>query len=143
MQSLIAPGTLNKRPLTILHEVSGALRPGRMTLLLGPPDAGKSTLLKLLASRLHESKQLRIDGSVRYNGSAPFDFVVARTVGYVDENDEHIQAMTVADTLNFAWACQNGDSREAHEFDPRGAMEDHHEKQVRALHTRDLTVRAQ
>ena len=45
----------NKRHFRILDDVSGTLRPGRITLLLGPPGAGKSTLLNALAGRLQKS----------------------------------------------------------------------------------------
>jgi len=38
--------------MAILNNVSGVLKPGRTTLLLGPPAAGKSTLLKALAGKL-------------------------------------------------------------------------------------------
>ena len=41
-----------KRRVTILHGVSGVLRPGRLTLLLGPPSSGKTTLLKALSGKL-------------------------------------------------------------------------------------------
>lgn len=45
----------NKQHFRILDDMSGALRPGRITLLLGPPGAGKSTLLNALAGRLQKS----------------------------------------------------------------------------------------
>ena len=41
-----------KRRVTILHGLSGVLRPGRLTLLLGPPSSGKTTLLKALSGKL-------------------------------------------------------------------------------------------
>jgi ABC-type hemin transport system ATPase subunit len=37
---------------------------GRMTLLLGPPQSGKSTVLKALSGRLHPAG-LNIQGNVR------------------------------------------------------------------------------
>ena len=40
-----------KRDLPVLHGVSGRLRPGTLTLLLGPPGCGKTLLLKILAGR--------------------------------------------------------------------------------------------
>ena len=43
-----------KTDFCLLDDLSGALRPGRITLLLGPPGAGKSTLLNALAGRLHK-----------------------------------------------------------------------------------------
>ena len=45
----------NKQHFRILDDLSGTLRPGRITLLLGPPGAGKSTLLNALAGRLQKS----------------------------------------------------------------------------------------
>lgn len=42
----------SKQEMIILDDVSGVLKPGRLTLLLGPPSAGKSTLLKALAGKL-------------------------------------------------------------------------------------------
>lgn len=46
--------------LRILDSVSGVLKPGRLTLLLGPPASGKSTLLKALSGRLeHTSLKVR------------------------------------------------------------------------------------
>ena len=41
--------------LVILNHISGVLKPGRLTLLLGPPSSGKSTLLKALANKLDDS----------------------------------------------------------------------------------------
>ena len=42
----------SKHRFVILDNVSGTIKPGRMTLLLGPPGAGKSTLLKTLANKM-------------------------------------------------------------------------------------------
>ena len=41
-----------KVKMTILNNITSILKPGRATLLLGPPAAGKSTLLKALSGKL-------------------------------------------------------------------------------------------
>lgn len=50
----------DKRKLVILNKMNGVLRPGRTTLLLGPPSSGKSTLLKALSGVLHKSGGLKV-----------------------------------------------------------------------------------
>ncbi len=44
----------------ILSHVSAVVRPGRPTLLLGPPASGKSSLLKVLAGRYRDGSNLRV-----------------------------------------------------------------------------------
>ncbi|KAG3095603.1 hypothetical protein PI125_g16216 [Phytophthora idaei] len=41
----------------ILRDVSGVLKPGTMTLVLGQPGSGKSSLLKILSGRFPTSKR--------------------------------------------------------------------------------------
>ena len=38
--------------MAILNNMSSIVKPGRATLVLGPPGAGKSTLLKAMAGKL-------------------------------------------------------------------------------------------
>lgn len=49
-----------KRKMAILSNISGVIQPGRTTLLLGPPAAGKSTLLKALAGKLARERGLTV-----------------------------------------------------------------------------------
>ncbi|CBI36211.3 unnamed protein product, partial [Vitis vinifera] len=44
-----------KRKFTILRDVSGIIKPGRLTLLLGPPSSGKTTFLLALSGKLDPS----------------------------------------------------------------------------------------
>ncbi|KAM3688042.1 hypothetical protein ACJW31_10G120600 [Castanea mollissima] len=76
----------------------------RMTLLLGPPSSGKTTLLLALAGRL--SSDLKFSGRVTYNGHGMEDFVPQRASAYISQHDEHIGEMTVRETLAFSARCQ-------------------------------------
>ncbi|KAL0441591.1 UNVERIFIED_CONTAM: Pleiotropic drug resistance protein 1 [Sesamum radiatum] len=93
-----------KKHLSILHDVSGILKPGRMTLLLGPPSSGKTTLLLALAGKLDPA--LKVSGTVTYNGHSMKEFVPERTAAYISQHDVHIGEMTVRETLAFSARCQ-------------------------------------
>ncbi|XAR69347.1 Xenobiotic-transporting ATPase [Bertholletia excelsa] len=93
-----------KKPLPILHGVSGIIKPGRMTLLLGPPSSGKTTLLLALAGKL--GSDLKASGRVTYNGHGMDEFVPQRTSAYISQYDTHIGEMTVRETLAFSARCQ-------------------------------------
>ncbi|KAI3803436.1 hypothetical protein L1987_31587 [Smallanthus sonchifolius] len=93
-----------KQHITILDDVSGILKPSRMTLLLGPPSSGKTTLLLALAGNL--AKELQVSGKVTYNGHEFHEFVPMRTSAYISQNDVHIGEMTVRETLAFSGRLQ-------------------------------------
>ncbi|MBA0727782.1 hypothetical protein Golax_000742 [Gossypium laxum] len=75
-----------------------------MTLLLGPPSSGKTTLLLSLAGKL--GKDLKFAGRVTYNGHGMEEFVPQRTSAYISQYDVHIGEMTVRETLAFSARCQ-------------------------------------
>ncbi|KAH7524726.1 hypothetical protein FEM48_Zijuj06G0150100 [Ziziphus jujuba var. spinosa] len=93
-----------KKPFPILNDVSGIIKPRRMTLLLGPPSSGKTTLLLALAGKL--GKDLKFSGRVTYNGHGMEEFVPERTSAYISQYDLHIGEMTVRETLAFSARCQ-------------------------------------
>ncbi|GLT76272.1 hypothetical protein SLA2020_479420 [Shorea laevis] len=92
-----------KRKIQILKDVSGLIRPSRMTLLLGPPSAGKTTLLLALAGKL--DRNLRESGRVTYCGHELTEFVPRRTCAYISQHDLHYGEMTVRETLDFSGRC--------------------------------------
>ncbi|KAL8260853.1 hypothetical protein R6Q59_024902 [Mikania micrantha] len=94
----------SKRHITILDDISGIIKPKRMTLLLGPPSSGKTSLLLALAGKL--AKELKCSGKVTYNGHELHEFVPERTSAYISQNDVHIGEMTVRETLAFSARCQ-------------------------------------
>ncbi|KAG8483867.1 hypothetical protein CXB51_022587 [Gossypium anomalum] len=92
-----------KRTNQILRDVSGIIKPSRMTLLLGPPGAGKTTLLMALAGKL--DRDLRSSGKVTYCGHELNEFVPQRTCAYISQHDLHYGEMTVRETLDFSGRC--------------------------------------
>ncbi|XP_060169752.1 pleiotropic drug resistance protein 2 [Lycium barbarum] len=92
-----------KRVVKILEDVSGIIRPSRMTLLLGPPGSGKTTFLKALAGK--GEGDLRVTGKITYCGHEFNEFVPQRTSAYISQHDLHHGEMTVRETLDFAGRC--------------------------------------
>ncbi|XP_021898918.1 LOW QUALITY PROTEIN: pleiotropic drug resistance protein 3-like [Carica papaya] len=95
--------------IRILDDVSGIIKPGRMTLLLGPPGSGKTSLLKSLSGNL--DKSLKFTGEISYNGCMLEEFVPQKTSAYISQYDLHIAEMTVRETLDFSARCQGVGSR--------------------------------
>ncbi|KAJ9559787.1 hypothetical protein OSB04_004947 [Centaurea solstitialis] len=113
-----------EKAITILDDVSGVVKPSRMTLLLGPPSSGKTTLLLALAGQL--AKELKVWNCVLHShlklellnaehgegdvyGHELHEFVPERTSAYISQNDVHIGEMTVRETLAFSARCQGLD----------------------------------
>ncbi|KAK7279020.1 hypothetical protein RJT34_24062 [Clitoria ternatea] len=92
-----------KRVVNILKDISGIVKPSRMTLLLGPPGSGKTTLLRALAGKM--DKDLRASGRVSYCGHELSEFVPQRTCAYISQHDLHHGEMTVRETLDFSGRC--------------------------------------
>ncbi|KAJ7972576.1 Pleiotropic drug resistance ABC transporter [Quillaja saponaria] len=93
-----------KQQFFILQDVSGNIKPSRMTLLLGPPSSGKTTLLLALAGKLDPN--LKFSGKVTYNGHGMHEFVPQRTAAYISQHDLHMGELTVRQTLAFSARCQ-------------------------------------
>ncbi|GAB2293593.1 transcription factor [Dionaea muscipula] len=100
-----------KKHLTILHDVSGIIKPKRATLLLGPPSSGKTTLLLALAGKL--DKELKASGRITYNGHDMNEFVPQRTAAYISQNDVHMGELTVRETLAYSARFQGVGNRYA------------------------------
>nr|QVT92313.1 ABC transporter [Salvia miltiorrhiza] len=98
-----------KKPFTILNDVNGIIKPGRLTLLLGPPNSGKTTFLQALAGRL--DSDLKVSGRVTYNGHGLDEFIPEKTASYISQHDIHLGELTVKETLAFSARCQGVGSR--------------------------------
>ncbi|RLN47893.1 hypothetical protein BBJ29_008289 [Phytophthora kernoviae] len=99
----------------ILKGVNGVFKPGTVTLVLGQPNSGKSSLMKSLSGRLPDDKNISVEGEVTYNGvpSGKLRKVLPQFVSYVTQSDKHHAILTVKETLEFAHACYGGNHSES------------------------------
>lgn len=82
----------------LLDGVSGWVKPGTLTALMGVSGAGKTTLLNVLAQRVSVGV---ITGDMLVNG-APLDASFQRKTGYVQQQDLHLHTSTVREALRFS-----------------------------------------
>ncbi|RAR06150.1 abc multidrug transporter [Stemphylium lycopersici] len=85
-------------PRRLLDHVSGFVKPGTMTALMGVSGAGKTTLLDALAQRTTMGV---ITGDMFVNGK-PLDPAFQRSTGYVQQQDLHLETSTVREALQFS-----------------------------------------
>ncbi|KAH7447509.1 hypothetical protein KP509_01G109800 [Ceratopteris richardii] len=87
--------------LQLLKDVSGALKPGILTGLVGVSGAGKTTLLDVLAGRKTRGY---IEGNINISGFPKKQDTFARIAGYCEQTDIHTPHVTVWESLMFsAW----------------------------------------
>ncbi|KAK1990581.1 ABC-2 type transporter [Colletotrichum falcatum] len=85
-------------PRRILDEVSGWVKPGTLTALMGVSGAGKTTLLDVLATRVTMGV---VSGEMLVNGQ-PRDESFQRKTGYAQQQDLHLHTSTVREALSFS-----------------------------------------
>ncbi|KDO30306.1 hypothetical protein SPRG_05019 [Saprolegnia parasitica CBS 223.65] len=94
----------------VLHPMTGVFKPRTMTLVLGQPNSGKSSLMKILSGRFPMHKNILVGGQITYNGvaSADLQHTLPQFASYVSQLDFHYAVLTVKETLAFAHACSGG-----------------------------------
>ncbi|EGZ25831.1 pleiotropic drug resistance protein ABC superfamily [Phytophthora sojae] len=118
----------NKRVVQkeIIKNVSGVFKPGTITLLLGQPGSGKTSLMRVLAGQFSKSGNVKIEGDVTYNGVPREEItkVLPQFSAYVTQFDKHFPTLTVRETLEFAYAvCGGGMSKHKAEMLSHGTPE--------------------
>uniref|UniRef100_K3WZI5 ABC transporter domain-containing protein n=1 Tax=Globisporangium ultimum (strain ATCC 200006 / CBS 805.95 / DAOM BR144) TaxID=431595 RepID=K3WZI5_GLOUD len=95
----------------ILKNINAVFKPGTMTLVLGQPGSGKSSLMKILSGRFPMEKNIKVDGYVTYNGQLQQDIIkrLPQFVGFVPQKDNHHPTLTVKETLEFAHTFSGGE----------------------------------
>lgn len=89
------------KKLQLLQNITGALRPGILTALMGISGAGKTTLMDVLCGRKTSGI---IEGDIRIEGYPKAQETFARVSGYCEQNDIHSPQITIAESVMFsAW----------------------------------------
>ncbi|KAL4876947.1 ABC-2 type transporter-domain-containing protein [Aspergillus karnatakaensis] len=97
-QDLCYDITIKGEDRRILDHVSGWVKPGTATALMGVSGAGKTTLLDVLATRVTMGV---VTGEVLVDG-LPRDDSFQRKTGYVQQQDVHLPTSTVREALQFS-----------------------------------------
>lgn len=82
----------------LLDHVSGWVKPGTLTALMGVSGAGKTTLLDVLAKRVSIGV---VTGDMFVDGK-PLNSSFQRKTGYVQQQDLHLSTTTVREALRFS-----------------------------------------
>ncbi|KAL8555070.1 hypothetical protein ACS0TY_003028 [Phlomoides rotata] len=93
--------SLPPKRLQLLHDITGAFRPGVLTALMGVSGAGKTTLLDVLAGRKTSGT---VEGVIRIGGYPKVQKAFSRISGYCEQTDIHSPHVTVEESVAFsAW----------------------------------------
>ncbi|KAK6156349.1 hypothetical protein DH2020_010597 [Rehmannia glutinosa] len=95
--------TLKQKKKHLLRSVTGEIRPGRITALMGPSGAGKTTLLSALAGK---TIGCSITGLVLINGKAESISSYKKIVGFVPQDDVVHGNLTVEENIWFSANCR-------------------------------------
>eukprot|EP00644_Phytophthora_capsici_P015914 jgi/Phyca11/10414/fgenesh1_pm.PHYCAscaffold_49_\ len=91
----------------VLNRVDAVFEPGTITLVLGQPGSGKTSLMKILSGQFPMEKNISVEGEISYNGRTWKELLpkLPQLAAYVPQTDKHFPALSVQETLEFAHAC--------------------------------------
>ncbi|KAG0413881.1 hypothetical protein HPB47_008965 [Ixodes persulcatus] len=87
--------TKQPRRKTVLRNLTGSALPGDIVAVLGPPNAGKSTLLSILSGFCREG----YDGEILVNGAKLSAEELSSRSCFVPQTDLHMDCFSVKETL--------------------------------------------
>ncbi|ORY50101.1 P-loop containing nucleoside triphosphate hydrolase protein, partial [Rhizoclosmatium globosum] len=81
----------------ILDSVSGEIKAGRMTAILGPSGAGKTTFINVLMGKV-----ARTSGDLMINGIQAEMHTFRKIIGYVPQDDIMLRELTVKEVVQYS-----------------------------------------
>ena len=95
--------TLKGKRKHIMRCVTGKLMPGRVSAVMGPSGAGKTTFLSALAGK---ARGCTMTGSILINGKPESIHCYQKIIGYVPQDDIVHGNLTVEENLRFSARCR-------------------------------------
>ncbi|KAI4300297.1 hypothetical protein L6164_033689 [Bauhinia variegata] len=95
--------TLKGKNKHIMKSVTGKLMPGRVSAVMGPSGAGKTTFLSAL---LGKARGCHVTGSILINGKHESIHSYKKIVGFVPQDDIVHGDLTVEENLRFSARCR-------------------------------------
>lgn len=95
--------TLSLGKKKLLRSINGELRPGRVTAVMGPSGAGKTTFLNAVTGKVAGYK---VSGSVLVNGRHDNIRSYKKIIGFVPQDDVVHGNLTVEENLWFSAKCR-------------------------------------
>lgn len=86
--------------LNLVENLSGTCKQGELMAIMGPSGCGKTTFLGCLAGRMQKGS--KTTGQITYNGEERDARKWLEMVGYVIQDDNIFEKLTVYDTLQYA-----------------------------------------
>lgn len=85
---------------TVLNRISGQFDWGKLNMILGAPQCGKSSLMNIIAGNIGAGTE--VGGTITFNGSERTEMPLWERCGFVPMQNEHIRDLTVREVLTFA-----------------------------------------
>ncbi|KAH6838256.1 P-loop containing nucleoside triphosphate hydrolases superfamily protein [Perilla frutescens var. hirtella] len=95
--------TLKGKHKNLLRSVTGKIKPGRITTIMGPSGAGKTTFLSALAGK---AVGCLVSGMILVNGKTVSIHSYRRIIGFVPQDDIVHGNLTVEENLWFSARCR-------------------------------------
>ncbi|EAR86639.2 ABC-2 family transporter protein (macronuclear) [Tetrahymena thermophila SB210] len=86
----------------ILKNLTGVMKSGEITAILGPSGGGKTSLLNILSGKIVNGKNISLTGQIMANGQTFSNQDFTKFSGYVMQNDILLDFFTVREAIQFA-----------------------------------------